>query len=115
VEAPNSVICGSSAQVIGFPEIPSKPPPRQAPGLQINAQHPSASCTGYSRGVGQPTEPAQPAPVKDVARRTPPSRPAPLAPKPPVSQVRSCAAVLQMRCDGRFVPREVGEASLTLA
>ncbi|NXL57854.1 ADA19 protein, partial [Chordeiles acutipennis] len=73
-------------KVIGFPEIPSKPPPQQAPGLQINTQQPSAFTTGYSCGVGQPARPTQPKPAQDVPRRTPPSRPAPPAPKPPGSQ-----------------------------
>uniref|UniRef100_A0A663MML4 ADAM metallopeptidase domain 19 n=1 Tax=Athene cunicularia TaxID=194338 RepID=A0A663MML4_ATHCN len=61
-----------------------------------------------------PAGPAQPLPAKDVARRTPPSRPAPPAPKPPVSQVRSCAAVLQRQFDERFVLSEADEASLTV-
>ncbi|NXS59535.1 ADA19 protein, partial [Brachypteracias leptosomus] len=73
-------------KVIGFPEIPSKPPPQQAPGLRISTQQPSTFSTGSSCGVGQRTGPALPGPVRDVARRTPPSRPAPPAPKPPVSQ-----------------------------
>ncbi|XP_054024406.1 disintegrin and metalloproteinase domain-containing protein 19 [Dryobates pubescens] len=73
-------------KVIGFPEIPSKPPPQQPPGLQTNTQKPSTFSTSYSCGVGQPAGPAQPAPVKDIPRRPPPSRPAPPAPKPPVSQ-----------------------------
>ncbi|XP_069724964.1 disintegrin and metalloproteinase domain-containing protein 19 [Phaenicophaeus curvirostris] len=73
-------------KVIGFPEIPSNPPPQQAPGLRINMQQPPAFSSGYSCSVGQPARPAQPTPAKDVARRTPPSRPAPPAPKPPMSQ-----------------------------
>ncbi|XP_065500470.1 disintegrin and metalloproteinase domain-containing protein 19 [Caloenas nicobarica] len=73
-------------KVIGFPQTPSKPPPQQAPGLQMNTQQPSAFSTGYSCGVEHLTRPASPAPTKDVPRRTPPSRPAPPAPKPPVSQ-----------------------------
>uniref|UniRef100_A0A8C3KGX7 ADAM metallopeptidase domain 19 n=1 Tax=Calidris pygmaea TaxID=425635 RepID=A0A8C3KGX7_9CHAR len=106
-------ICGSSAQVIGFPEIPSKPPPQQAPGLQRNTQQPPTFSPGHSWGVGQPPRPVQPAPAKDGTRRTPPSRPAPPAPKPPISQVRSRAAVLQMWFDGRSVLHEASEASLT--
>ncbi|NWI97264.1 ADA19 protein, partial [Pitta sordida] len=73
-------------KVIAVPEIPPKPPTQQAPGLQINRQQPSAFSTGYSCSVGQPMGPAQPVPPKDMARRTPPSRPAPPAPKPPISQ-----------------------------
>ncbi|XP_010071601.1 PREDICTED: disintegrin and metalloproteinase domain-containing protein 19, partial [Pterocles gutturalis] len=71
-------------KVIGFPEIPSKPPSQQAPGLRISPQQPPALPTGCS--MGQPARAAQPAPAKDVPRRTPPSRPAPPAPKLPVSQ-----------------------------
>ncbi|XP_061312791.1 disintegrin and metalloproteinase domain-containing protein 19 [Pezoporus flaviventris] len=66
-------------KVIGFPQIPSKPPPQQAPGLQINLQQPPAFSSGYMCGAGQPN-------AKDTARRTPPSRPAPPAPRPTVSQ-----------------------------
>uniref|UniRef100_A0A8C6J269 Uncharacterized protein n=1 Tax=Melopsittacus undulatus TaxID=13146 RepID=A0A8C6J269_MELUD len=66
-------------KVIGFPQIPSKPPPQQAPGLRINLQQPSAFSTGYMCGVGQSN-------AKDTVRRTPPSRPAPPAPRPAVSQ-----------------------------
>ncbi|XP_061216143.1 disintegrin and metalloproteinase domain-containing protein 19 isoform X1 [Neopsephotus bourkii] len=66
-------------KVIGFPQIPSKPPPQQAPGLRINLQQPPAFSTGYMCGAGQPN-------AKDTARRTPPSRPAPPAPRPTVSQ-----------------------------
>ncbi|NXA17295.1 ADA19 protein, partial [Ibidorhyncha struthersii] len=73
-------------KVIGFPEIPPKPPTQQAPALRINTQEPPAFSTGHSCGVGQPPRPVQPAPAKDGSRRTPPSRPAPPAPKPPVSQ-----------------------------
>ncbi|KAM6356349.1 disintegrin and metalloproteinase domain-containing protein 19 isoform 2-T2 [Alca torda] len=73
-------------KVIGFPEIPSKPPPQQAPGLQRNTQQPPSFSAGHSCGVGQPPRPAQPPPAKDGSRRTPPSRPAPPAPKPPISQ-----------------------------
>ncbi|XP_032559044.1 disintegrin and metalloproteinase domain-containing protein 19 [Chiroxiphia lanceolata] len=69
-------------KVIGFPEIPPKPPAQQAPGFQTSRQQPSASSSSYSCGAG----PAQPAPPRDTARRTPPSRPAPPAPKPPISQ-----------------------------
>lgn len=69
-------------KVIGFPEIPPKPPSQQAPGLQISRQQPSTFSAGYSCSVG----PAQPVLPKDIPRRTPPSRPAPPAPKPPVSQ-----------------------------
>ncbi|XP_040459820.1 disintegrin and metalloproteinase domain-containing protein 19 [Falco naumanni] len=71
-------------KVIGFPEIPSKPSPQQGPGLRLHTQQPSSFSTGC--GVGQPAGQAQPAFPKDVSRRTPPSRPAPPAPKPPVSQ-----------------------------
>ncbi|XP_062443411.1 disintegrin and metalloproteinase domain-containing protein 19 [Rhea pennata] len=73
-------------KAIGFPEIPSKPPPQQAPGLQINTQQPPTFSTGSSCGVGKPSRPVHQVVVKDIARRTPPSRPAPPAPKPPVSQ-----------------------------
>ncbi|NXE53790.1 ADA19 protein, partial [Casuarius casuarius] len=73
-------------KAIGFPEIPSQPPPQQAPGLRINAQQPPAFSTGSSRGVGKHMGPVHQAATKDIARRTPPSRPAPPAPKPSVSQ-----------------------------
>ncbi|NXW70382.1 ADA19 protein, partial [Hirundo rustica] len=70
-------------KVIGFPEIPPKPPSQQAPGLQMSRQQPPTFRGSQSSGVGQPVGPALP---KDVPRRTPPSRPAPPAPKPPPSQ-----------------------------
>ncbi|XP_064376998.1 disintegrin and metalloproteinase domain-containing protein 19 isoform X2 [Dromaius novaehollandiae] len=73
-------------KAIGFPEIPSQPPPQQAPGLRINAQQPPAFSTGSSCGVGKHMGPVHQATTKDIARRIPPSRPAPPAPKPPVSQ-----------------------------
>ncbi|XP_052540602.1 disintegrin and metalloproteinase domain-containing protein 19 isoform X1 [Tympanuchus pallidicinctus] len=72
-------------KVIGFPEIPSKPPPQPAPCLQINMQQQSAF-TSYSYGTGSPAGPVHPALAKDVPRRTPPSRPAPPAPRSPPSQ-----------------------------
>lgn len=96
-------ICGSFAQVIGFPEIPPKPPSQAAPGLQMSRQ-PVPSSSG-SPSVG-------PALPKDIPRRTPPSRPAPPAPKPPTSQVWSPAAVLWVLLGGRFVlvkPLALGE------
>lgn len=96
-------ICGSSAQVIGFPEIPPKPPSQQAPGLLMNRQQPPTFSGSHGCSVGQPVGPAQPVLPKDIPRRTPPSRPAPPAPKPPTSQVWSCAAVLWVLFDGRFV------------
>ncbi|XP_048175930.1 disintegrin and metalloproteinase domain-containing protein 19 [Corvus hawaiiensis] len=73
-------------KVIGFPEIPPKPPSQQAPGLQINRQQPPTFSGSHSCSVGQPMGPAQQALPKDIPRRTPPSRPAPPAPKPPASQ-----------------------------
>ncbi|KAL2299300.1 hypothetical protein Nmel_013951 [Mimus melanotis] len=74
-------------KVIGFPEIPPKPPSQQAPGLQMSRQQPPSFSGSPSCSVG-------PALPKDIPRRTPPSRPAPPAPKPPPSQVWSPAAVL---------------------
>ncbi|XP_038042225.2 disintegrin and metalloproteinase domain-containing protein 19 [Anas platyrhynchos] len=73
-------------KVTDFPEIPSKPPPRPPPCLQINMQQPSAFSNGYNHSMGKPAGVAQLAPAKDVTWRTPPSRPAPPAPKPPGSQ-----------------------------
>lgn len=102
-------ICGSSAQVIGFPEIPSKPPPQPAPSLRINMQQQSAF-TSYSYGTGSPAGPMHPALAKDVPQRTPPSRPAPPAPRSPSSQVWCCAAVLQEWFGGRL---GLSEAFLT--
>lgn len=72
-------------KVIGFPEIPSKPPPQPAPSLRINMQQQSAF-TSYSYGTGSPAGPMHPALAKDVPQRTPPSRPAPPAPRSPSSQ-----------------------------
>ncbi|OXB61402.1 hypothetical protein ASZ78_000270, partial [Callipepla squamata] len=73
-------------KVIGFPEIPSKPPPQPAPCLRINMQQQSASSTSFSYGTRGPSGPVHPALAKDVPRRTPPSRPAPPAPRSPNSQ-----------------------------
>ncbi|XP_067161180.1 disintegrin and metalloproteinase domain-containing protein 19 [Apteryx mantelli] len=73
-------------KAIGFPEIPSKPPPQPAPDLRINTQQPPAFSTGSSCGVGKHMGPVHQVVAKDIARRTPPSRPAPPAPKPPASQ-----------------------------
>uniref|UniRef100_A0A8C6Z0L8 ADAM metallopeptidase domain 19 n=1 Tax=Nothoprocta perdicaria TaxID=30464 RepID=A0A8C6Z0L8_NOTPE len=75
-------------KAIGFPEVPLKPPPQQAPGLRINAQQPPAFSSGSSCGGGTPSWLAHQMVTKDTARRTPPSRPAPPPPPPkaPVSQ-----------------------------
>uniref|UniRef100_A0A8D2PAU6 ADAM metallopeptidase domain 19 n=1 Tax=Zosterops lateralis melanops TaxID=1220523 RepID=A0A8D2PAU6_ZOSLA len=77
--------------VMGFPEIPPKPPSQQAPGLQMKRQQPPTFSGSQSCSVGQPVGLVLP---KDIPRRTPPSRPAPPAPKPPTSQVWSPAAAL---------------------
>ncbi|XP_030429038.1 disintegrin and metalloproteinase domain-containing protein 19 isoform X1 [Gopherus evgoodei] len=70
----------------GTPEIPSKPAvlhPKPAPDLKINIQQPPAFPAGHSNDTRK-----SPGPVyrldgipKDTARRIPPTRPAPPAPK----------------------------------
>uniref|UniRef100_A0A452I6G3 Uncharacterized protein n=1 Tax=Gopherus agassizii TaxID=38772 RepID=A0A452I6G3_9SAUR len=77
----------------GTPEIPSKPAvlhPKAAPDLKINIQQPPAFPAGHSNDTRK-----SPSPVyrldgipKDTARRIPPTRPAPPAPKLLVPQVK---------------------------
>ncbi|XP_050167877.1 disintegrin and metalloproteinase domain-containing protein 19 isoform X2 [Myiozetetes cayanensis] len=79
-------------KVIGLPEIPPKPPAQQTPGFQASRQQPSALSSSSSCGAGRP---AGPAPARDVARRTPPSRPAPPAPKPPSLRIQNYSFLAQ--------------------
>uniref|UniRef100_A0A8C4Y280 ADAM metallopeptidase domain 19 n=1 Tax=Gopherus evgoodei TaxID=1825980 RepID=A0A8C4Y280_9SAUR len=79
-------ICMTCMQATGTPEIPSKPAvlhPKPAPDLKINIQQPPAFPAGHSNDTRK-----SPGPVyrldgipKDTARRIPPTRPAPPAPK----------------------------------
>ncbi|TFK09587.1 dachshund-like protein 2 [Platysternon megacephalum] len=84
-------VCVTCMQATCAPEIPSKPAvlhPKPTPDLKTNIQQPPAFSAGHSNDTRK-----SPGPVyridgipKDTARRIPPTRPAPLAPKLGVPQ-----------------------------